>query len=58
MVEVDGVGTYARIELLLARKTKGPKSKPHVDIASFAVFAQDTQRRNEHGEIRRRWEAS
>ena len=49
MVEVDGIGAYARIELLIARSAKGGKSKPRVDIASFAVFAQDTQCRNGRG---------
>ena len=58
MVEVDGVGAYARIELLIARNAKGPKSKPRVEIASFGVFAEDSQHRNEHGEMHRRWEAS
>jgi len=63
MVEIDGMGAFAQIELLIARPSQGAKEKPRFDVASFTLFAPDTcqdpnKKDTKGGRCKRRWEAS
>ena len=40
MIELDGVGAFAQVELMIARKAPDrAKTAPRVDIASLTLFA-------------------
>lgn len=57
MIEVDGVGAYAQLDLAIARRPDNPKAKPHFEIASIALFAHGEKHPRHGGRTRNRWEA-
>ena len=57
MLEVDGVGAYAKIDLLVAKRPPSPKTKPHFKTASLIMYAYGERHPRLPGRVERRWEA-